>query len=131
MHLWGKIKYRYILILRNGNLFIWLGLNVALTHQKRSYRDRETTEYVEAQKRKQRLGNDRKRTATTKNITKRGKKHLIFVWSLAYNLSDLSGPTRNMKVQADLACQIIETHKPPTPYRDKVLTTGESPKWQA
>ena len=28
-----------------------------------------------------------------------------------------------MKVLADLACKIIETHKPP--YHDKVLTTGE------
>ena len=57
------------------------------------------------------------------NITKKEKKQLIFVWSLAYNLSDLSGPTRNMKVPADLACKIIETHKPP--YHDKVLTTVE------
>ena len=56
------------------------------------------------------------------NITKK-EKQLIFVWSLAYNLSGLGGPTRNMKVPADLACKIIETHKPP--YHDKVLTTGE------
>ncbi len=41
------------------------------------------------------------------NITKKEKKQLIFVWSLAYNLSDLSGPTRNIKVPADLACKII------------------------
>ena len=39
----------------------------ALTHQNRSYRDSETKENVEAQKTKQRGGNDRKRTVTTKN----------------------------------------------------------------
>ena len=48
-------------------LFIRLGLNVALIHQNRSYRDSETKEKVEAQKRKQRVGNDRKRTGTTTN----------------------------------------------------------------
>ena len=81
-------------------------------------------ENVEAQKRKQRWGNDRKRTATTKiKTTKEGKKQFILVWYLAYNLSDLSDPTRNMKVPADLACKINETHKPP--YHDNVLTTGE------
>ena len=42
-----------------NNLFIWLGFNVALTHQNRSYRDSETKENVEAQKRKQRWGHDR------------------------------------------------------------------------
>ena len=63
-----------------------MGLNAALTHQNRSYRDSETKENVEAQKRKQRAENDRKRTETTKN--KKGKKQFIFVWSLAYNLSD-------------------------------------------
>ena len=88
-------------------LLIRLGLNVALTHQNMSYRDSETKENVETQKRKQRGGNDRKRT------TKKGKKQLIFVWFLVYNLSDLSGPTRNMKIPADLACKIKEIHKPP------------------
>ena len=42
-----------------------------------------------------------KRTATTKNkhmSTKKGMMQLIFVWSLDYNLSDLSDPTRNMKI---------------------------------
>ena len=59
------------------------------------------------------------------NITKREKKQLIFVWSLAYNLSDLSGPTtRQMKVPAELACKINETHKPL--YHEKVLTTGDN-----
>ena len=45
-------------------------------------------------------------------ITKKQKKQLIFVWSLAYmyNMSDLSGLTRNMKVPA-------ETHKPSTTTR--------------
>ena len=43
-------------------LFIRLGLNVALPHQNRSYRDSETKENVETQKRKQIGGNDRKRT---------------------------------------------------------------------
>ena len=38
---------------------------------------------------------------------------MIFVWSLAYNMSDLSGPTS--KVPADLARKINETHKPPLP----------------
>ena len=57
------------------------------------------------------------------NTTNKGKKQLIFVWSIVYNLSDLSGPTRNMKVPADIACKINKTHKPP--YHDKVLTTGE------
>ena len=47
--------------------FIRLGLNVALTYQNRSYRDRETKENVEEQERKKRGGNVRKRTATTKN----------------------------------------------------------------
>ena len=47
--------------------FIRLGLNGALTHQNMSYRDSETKENVESQKRKQRGGNDRKRTATTNN----------------------------------------------------------------
>ena len=47
----------------------------------------------------------------------------MFVRSLAYNLSDLSGPIRNMKVPADIACKINETHKPP--YHDKVLTSFE------
>ena len=42
-------------------------LEVALTHQNRSYRDSETRENVEAQKGKQIGGNDRKRTATTNN----------------------------------------------------------------
>ena len=46
-------------------IIIRLGFNVALTHQNRSYRDRETKGNVEAQKRKQRGGNYRKRTATT------------------------------------------------------------------
>ena len=40
-------------------IFFLLGLNVALTHQN-------TKENVAAQKKKQRGGNDRKRTATTK-----------------------------------------------------------------
>ena len=48
-------------------LLLDLGLNVALTHQNSSYRDSETKENVEAQKRKKRGGNDRKRTAATKN----------------------------------------------------------------
>ena len=47
-------------------LFIRFRLNIALTHQNRSYRDSENKEKVEAPKRKQRGGNDRKRTATTK-----------------------------------------------------------------
>ena len=47
-------------------IYIRLGLNVALTHQNGSYRDSETKENVEAQQRKQRGGNDRKRTVTTK-----------------------------------------------------------------
>ena len=34
--------------------FFRLGFNIALTHQNRSYRDSETKENVEAQKRKQR-----------------------------------------------------------------------------
>ena len=51
-------------------LFIRLGLNIALTHQNMSYRNSKTKENVEAQKREAesvRVGNDRKRTATTKN----------------------------------------------------------------
>ena len=48
-------------------LCITLGHNLALTHQNMSYRDSETMGKVEAQKRKQRGGNERKRTATTKN----------------------------------------------------------------
>ena len=53
-----------------------MGLNVALTYQNRSYRDSETKENVEVQKRKQRGENDRKRTATTKN------KHIHKTFSL-------------------------------------------------
>ena len=64
-------------------------------------------ENIESQKMKQRKGNDRKRTARTKNN----------------NLPDLSGPTRKMNVPADIACKINETHKPL--YHDKVLTTGK------
>ena len=56
MGLWSTEKH----------IIIRLRLNVALTHNNRSYRDSETKENVEAQKRKQRGGNDRKRTATTK-----------------------------------------------------------------
>ena len=41
-------------------IIIRLGLNVALTHQNRSHYDSETKENVEAQKMKQRGGNDRK-----------------------------------------------------------------------
>ena len=37
--------------------FIRLGFNVPLTHQNKSYRDSETKENIEAQKRKQRGGN--------------------------------------------------------------------------
>ena len=48
-------------------IIIIMGLNIALKHQNRSYRGSETKENVEAQKRKQIWGNDRKRTATTKN----------------------------------------------------------------
>ena len=107
-----------------------MGLNVALTRQNRSYRDSETKENAEAQKRKQRGGATGRGQRQLKiNTTKKGKKQLIFVWSLAYNLSDLSGPTRNMKVPADIACKIIETHKPP--YHDKVLTTGKSEHGEA
>ena len=46
---------------RHMNVFSELldwGLNVALTDQNRSYRNSETKENVEAQKRKQRGGND-------------------------------------------------------------------------
>ena len=50
-----------------NNIIIKFGLNVALTHQNMSYLDSESKEKVEAQKRKRRWGNDRKRTATTKN----------------------------------------------------------------
>ena len=78
-------------------------LNVVLTHIIRSYRDSNTKENVDTQKRKPRGGNDRKRAATTKikNTTKKGKKPLICVWSLAYILSDLRGPTSNMEMLAD------------------------------
>ena len=95
-----------------------LGLNVALTHQNRSYRDSET-------KKTQRHRKGNREGETTGrgqlqlkiNETKKVKKQLIFFWSLAYNMSDLSGPTRNMKVPADIACKINETHKPPTTTR--------------
>ena len=43
-------------------------------------------------------------------------------WSLAYNLSNLSGPTINMKVPVGIARKIIETQGPMT---IKPLTTGE------
>ena len=36
----------------------------------------------------------------------------MFVWSLAYNMSELSGPTRNMKILVGIPCKIIETHMP-------------------
>ena len=42
-------------------IIIRLGLNVALIHQNRSYRDSETKENAEEQKRKQRGENNRKR----------------------------------------------------------------------
>ena len=42
-------------------LLFRLGPNVALTHHNRSYRDQENV-HIQAQKRKQRGGNDRKRT---------------------------------------------------------------------
>ena len=67
-----QCQYVHVHVLKIFNVkyhlfLIWLGLNVTLTHQNRSYRDSETTENVETQKRKQRGGNDTKRTATTKN----------------------------------------------------------------
>ena len=49
------------------------------------------------------------------NTTKKGKKQLIFIGCLAYNMSDLSGPTRNMQFPVVLACKINKTHKPPLP----------------
>ena len=45
-------------------IIIIFGLNIALTHQNRSNRDSESKENIEAQKRKQRGANDRKRTTT-------------------------------------------------------------------
>ena len=55
------------------------------------------------------------------NKTKKEKKQLLFVMCMTYNLSDLNGPTRNMKVPAGIACKIIETRKP---YHD-AIDTGE------
>ena len=68
---WRHTRHKtYILLiylLQNAIIvFIRLRLNVALTHQNRSCRDSESKENIEAQKRKQRGGNDMKRTATTK-----------------------------------------------------------------
>ena len=66
----GRIEYKF----RNNFILLDLGLTyVALTHHvciKKchiAYRDSETTENVEALNRKQSGGNDRKRTAITKN----------------------------------------------------------------
>ena len=40
---------------------------------------------------------------------------MFVVWSLAYNLSDLSVPTRNMRVPVGIGCKIIEIRKTPSP----------------
>ena len=63
----STIKWKICFHIFSLHFVIRLGLNVALIHQNRSYRDSETKENVEAQERKQRGGNDRKRTATTEN----------------------------------------------------------------
>ena len=96
-----------------------MGLNVVLTHQNRSYRDSETKENVYCRGTEKDGSREGETTGRGQqqlkiNTTKKEKKQLIFVWFLAYNLSDLSGPTRNMKVPSDIACKINETHKPPT-----------------
>ena len=44
---------------------------------------------------------------------------LLCVWSLVYNLSDLSTPTRNMKVPARIPCIVIE-------IRQTLQLTGNS-----
>ena len=36
---------------------------------------------------------------------------MFFVWSLAYNLSDIGGRTGNIIVPAGVACKITERHK--------------------
>ncbi len=82
---------------------IRLGLNVALTHQNRSYRDSETKGNRKGNREGETTGRGQRQLKI--NTPKKEKKQLIFVWSLAYNLSDLSGPTRNMKVPDDLACR--------------------------
>ena len=95
---------------------IRLGLNVALTDQIRSYYETKGTMHTWWTKKGRGKGNDMKSTATTKNKPiklKKEKQQLILVWSLAYNLSDLSGPTRNMHVPDVVAYKIIETHNSP------------------
>ena len=87
-----------------------MGGRVTLIHQNRSYRDRETKGKVEEYEWKQRGRWGWGEQQLKINITKKEKKQLIFVWSLAYNLSNLSGPTRNIKVPVNLACQTNKTH---------------------
>ena len=78
-----------------------IGLNVALTHQNRSYRDSETNK-TQRHRKGSREGETKGRGQRQLKINTTTKiefnKQLIFVWYLAYNMSDMSGPTRNMKV---------------------------------
>ena len=88
-------------------ILIRLGFNVALTHHIMSYRDSETKAIMRNQKGTER---GKRWEKTEKALKKKRKKQLFFVWSLAYKLSDLGGPTMNTKVPAGVACKIVETH---------------------
>ena len=55
------------------------------------------------------------RTVTTKK-----EKLFVFALSLANNLSDISGPTRVIKVLDTISCKIIDTYPPPIPVEVKI-----------
>ena len=60
-----------------------------------------------------------KRTAATKNIDKTKREDaFVIVWSLAYNLSHVSGTTMQEQVPVSIACKITDKQDPPpTPPR--------------
>ena len=107
------------------NLFDW-GLTSLLTHQNRSYRHSETKENIEVPKKEAERGKRQQEVQRQLkiNTTKKGKKQLIIVWSLVYNLYDLSGLPGTWKFQPTWLLRSTK-HTSPTPYHDKVLTTGE------
>ena len=86
------------------HILLLLGWGLTSLHNG-SYRDRETKENVRGTEKEAERGKRQEQDSDNLKInkTKTVKKPLICVWSLAYNLSYLSGPIRNMKVPADLA----------------------------
>ena len=100
-------------------IIIKLGLNVALTQQIVSYCD-------SIKEKEEREG----ATIRIDSDTKLKRKQLLFVWSLAYNMSNLSDPFRNMRYPVGLACKIIKTHKPPRQLSCKPHGRGKQKSWK-